>query len=696
MTSNNLSAALNPRSIAIVGASQNPDKIGGRPVDYLQRHGFKGGIYPINPTRPEVQGLRAYPSLAALPDVPDLAIIAVSRDDAVDAVNQCAAIGSKVCVVMASGFGEGHSEQGRELERNMVRVARESGMRIVGPNCQGLANFSNGALATFSTMIKECPPQDGSIAILSQSGTLGMAPYGLLRRRGLGIRHAHATGNDADVTIAELAAAVAEDEQVRLMMLYLEGMPDPQNLARVGRIAQQRCLPVLALKSGRTPAGQAAALSHTGAIASEDRVVDAFLERHGIWRAETMEELVDAAEMYLKRWKINGRKLVTVSNSGAAGVLATDAAISRGMQMAEFQVETRDGLRAILPSFANIGNPVDITGAILNDSSLFGKALSVIASDPSADAFLAAFPVSGAGYDVASYAQAAALLESETGKPVVAASPQPDVAALFLARGIPTFMSESRAVAALDQLTAHHHRLQAAARSRPAPPSLPRERRSNASRMLNEAESLALVASKGVPVVRHVFCATLERAILALQEIGSSVVVKGCSSTVAHKTELGLVKIGVSTEEEMRVAYEEFRSVCTSGGLSFDGMIVAEYCKGMRELMIGARRDPVFGAVVVIGDGGKYVEVLADNAILLAPFSADEVRERLGRLRIAPILRGVRGEPPLDTQAFSEAVLAVGNLMLGDERIESIDINPVIVSAEGLGCRAVDAVVYTF
>lgn len=696
--STSLQHALAPRSIAIVGASQNPDKIGGRPVDYLQRFGFRGKVFPVNPTRREVQGLPAWPGVAALPEAPDLAIIAVPRDEAIEAVRQCAAIGTRVGIVMSSGFGEGHSAAGRADERAMVETARAAGMRLVGPNCQGLANFSNGALATFSTMIKECPPADGQVAILSQSGTLGMAPYGLLRRRGIGVRHAHATGNDADVTIAELAAAVAEDEQVRLMLLYLEGLPDPHHLAQLGRIAQARRLPVVALKSGRTAAGQAAALSHTGALASEDRVVDAFFERHGIWRAQTMEQLVDAAEMYLKDWKVGGRRLVTVSNSGAAGVLAADAASFHGMEMAAFAAPTRDALAAILPSFANVTNPVDITGALLTDSSLFGKALAVIAEDPAADAFLAAFPVAGAGYDVGSYADAAARLEAATAKPVVAATPQPDVAALFCARGLPVFSSESAAIAALDQFTRHHQRLEAARRRSEAgagPAMPPRPQPAAPPRMADEADSLARLAAAGVPVVTHRRCDDVAQALEAFAALGAPVVVKACSSAVAHKSDLGLVRLGLDSPDAVARAVVELRQAMDEHGLAFEGVVVAAMVRGQRELMIGAHRDPVFGAVVVVGDGGRYVELMPDHQLLLVPFTRGDVIERLQRLRIAPLLGGARGEPALDVEAYADAVMAVGRLMQQAPDVRSVDLNPVIVRAAGSGCVAVDAVLLT-
>ena len=308
-----LRRALAPRSIAVIGASDNPNKIGGRPIAYLSRFGFQGRVYPINPARGEVQGVRSYPDLQSLPETPDVAIIAVPGDLAVQAVDVCAQAGVAVAIIMSSGFGEVHAE-GKAQEQAMRERARAAGMRLVGPNSQGLANFGTGAVASFSTMFSEVPPADGPIGIISQSGAMAVIPYGLLRERGLGVRHSHATGNDCDVTVCELATVVAEDPDLRLLLLYLEGIPDPWNLAEAARLARERDLPIVVLKSGRTEAGQAAAQSHTGALANEDRTVDAFLREHGIMRAQSMADLVNSAPLYLQGWRPKGRRLVAISN----------------------------------------------------------------------------------------------------------------------------------------------------------------------------------------------------------------------------------------------------------------------------------------------------------------------------------------------------------------------------------------------
>src|ERR1700744_2231449 len=332
-----LKAALDPRSVAIIGASENPNKVGGRPVHYLDKFGFKGRIFPINPSRAEVQGHKCFSSLAGLPEGPEMAIVAVAGDNAIGAVEECAARGVKVAVVMASGFGEVDAVAGKAKERRMVEIAHKAGMRIVGPNSQGLANFGTGTIASFSTMFMEMDRSEGQgdVAMLSQSGALSSVPVGFLRRRGIGVPHPHATGNDADITVGELAVAVAEDPEVKLLLLYLESIPEKKYLEELAAVALDRDLPIVALKSGRSEAGRQAAQSHTGALANEDRVVDAFFEHHGIWRAPDMRGLVEATELYLKGWKPKGRRLVAISNSGEVCVMTADAATALRMPVAQ-------------------------------------------------------------------------------------------------------------------------------------------------------------------------------------------------------------------------------------------------------------------------------------------------------------------------------------------------------------------------
>ncbi len=696
-----LKAALNPAAVALIGASENPNKIGGRPLDYLRRFGFRGAIYPINPKRTEVQGIKAVPSLADLDQVPDVAIIAVPGEDVVRALDECGAMGVKLAVMMTSGFGETGPE-GKAAERAMIERARAQGMRMVGPNTQGLANFGTGAVLSFSSMFLEEPPQDGPVGIVSQSGAMSVIPYGLLRSRGIGVRHAHATGNDADVTACEFATAVAADPDLKLLLLYLESIPDPEHLAEAAAIARSRNLPIIALKSGRTPAGQATASSHTGALANEDRLVDAFLEQHGIWRAQDSVDLVRAAELYLQGWKPEGRRLVVISNSGATCVLAADAATAAGMDVPRLADDTQAKLRSILPGFAATANPVDITAALLTNSGLFSQILPAIAEDLSADAFLVGVPVAGRAYDVEAFGRDTAAFAAATGKPVVVTAPQAMVAAPFKSRGLPVFEGEGEAVAALRQFIGHHELMAKAAARR-----FPSGRGTNgaarlagtgqdqpAPNLLDEAESLAILEGAGIPTVRHQLCKSAGEAIAAAESFGGPVVVKGCSPDVAHKSELGLVHLGLNGADGVRRAFEACQASLASHGATFSGVLVAPMAKGRRELLLGAHRDPFFGPVILVGDGGKYVEAMPDTRILLPPFTKDDALQALARLRVAPLLAGARGEEPMTLDSYVAAALALGRLMTEPgSAIESIDINPFLVGTGNEDGMALDAVV---
>lgn len=690
-----LRAALDPSSIAIIGASDNPNKVGGRPLKFLQRFGFRGNVYPVNPVRREVQGLAAYPTLGDLPKAPELAIVAVAGDDAFRAVDQCAEMGTKVAVIMTGGLTETDPVNGKAKERRMVETARARGMRIVGPNSQGLANFGTGAIASFSTMFVEVEPQDGPVGIVSQSGAMSVVPYGLLRRRGIGIRHSHATGNDSDVTACELACAGAEDPGLKLLLMYLEGLPDPHQLARAAAVARERGLPIIAIKGGRTPAGATAAASHTGALASEERVVDAFFEQHGILRARDMREMLAGVDLYLQGWKPRGRRMVAISTSGATCVMAADTASQSGLSVAELQPATMKNLSAALPPIAHAANPVDLTGAMLTDSSIFGRVLDALGPDDSADLFFAGFPVSGAGYDVPRFAREAAGFIQRTGKPLVVATPQPNVAAEFSAQGVPVFPFDAEAVESLGRFVAHHE-LMARASERAASVALRQDPQPQAApdgAMLNEADSLALAHAQGVPVVPYRVCRTMAESLQAFRDFGAPVVLKGCSCAVAHKTELGLVRLNLRDDAEVGRAWQDVTAAVAKHGFADEGVIVARMARGRREMLVGAHRDPVFGPCVVFGDGGKYVEAMPDLRLLLVPFTRNDVLRELDSLRMSPLFAGVRGEPPLDVDALADAVMAV-QLLIAQDHIVSLDINPVLVGAAGEGIAAVDAVVF--
>lgn len=680
-----LQSLLSPRSIAVIGASDNIHKIGGRPIHYMKTHGYAGTLYPVNPQRDAIQGLRAYPTLDALPEVPELAIIIVAGEAAVQAVHDCARLGVAAAIVIASGFGEAGPE-GLRQQNEMVRAARAAGLRLVGPNSQGLANFGSGAIASFSTMFIEVPPQDGPVAVVSQSGGVAAMVYGLLRGQGIGVRHMHATGNQADVTVSELALAVAHDPGVRLVLLYLESLTDPEVLAEAARVARARNVPIVAVKAGRSQDGQRAAASHTGAIANEDRAVDAFLTRHGIWRVDDAHALARCAPMYLRGWDAGGRRLVVVSNSGASCVMAADAAQTFGLTLAPLSETTRAALAERLPGFATTTNPVDVTAALLSNSALFGEVLPVVARDPAADLFLLDIPVSGMGYDVPRFARDAAAFADTAGKPIAVAAWQQPVAEAFREAGVPTYANGTEALSAFSQLVSHQQRLrQIAAEGEPPVPAHPAQPVAAAGVTLSEAASLARLVAAGMPVVEHYVCHDVDAAVAAWQRIGAPVAVKASSPQVPHKSEHGLVALHCNDVEAVASAFTAQTRKLRSMGATCEGVVVARMARGQRECMIGAHWDPVFGAVLVIGDGGKYVEVLRDTAVLLAPCREADVERALAGLRIAPLLQGVRNEPAVDIASLCRLAIQVGELVHeAGGAIHSIDLNPVMATPDGV------------
>lgn len=692
-----LQRAFAPQRIAIVGATEDCNKVGGRPLHYLQRFGFQGAIYPINPKRAMVQGLPAYPSLDAVPETPDVAIVAVGQNAVAGVIDQCAARGVGTAIVMSSGFGETGSA-GIALQHALVAQARRLGIRLIGPNAQGVANFQTGAVMNFSTMFMEVAPQDGPVAIVSQSGAASVMPYAMLRERGVGVRYLVASGNDSDASVCELALTAAADPEIRVVLMYIESLGDPAMLAEVARLAAARGAAVIALKSGRSAHGAKAAASHTGAIVNDDVVVDAFFERHGIWRAQDIHGLVNAVELYLATPPRPADRLVVMSHSGAVGVLCADAAESLGLPLAELSEPVVKALAGIMPSFATAQNPVDLTASLMTQGGMYADTLGALSEDPQADMFLVGIPVAGEGYNVPGMARDTACFAASRGKPTAVSAPQAAVRQAFRDAGVPVFAHETDAIDALHQWSRHGTLLrQAAARSASASASvaacIPNMPAGDAP-LLSEADSLALLADAGIPTVPYRLCRSAEEAVAAWQALGPEVVVKACSAQIPHKSEHGLVFLGVQSAQQVADAWAACTQRVAAMGIALDGVIVAKRVRGRREFALGVRQDKLFGTVVMVSDGGKYVEALRDFVVLLHPFSAADVLAKLKTLRIAPILAGVRGEPPVDLDVVASTAVALGALAAAHpQSIASIDLNPLIVGDAGQGGWAVDAVI---
>lgn len=677
-----------PESVAVIGASDDPNKVGGRPIHYMTRFGFSGRIFPINPRRSSVQGRACFSRLEDIGTVPQAAVIAIAGDAACEAVRQCADLGVSTAVLMASGFGE-TGPAGKAVQDELIAYANEHGLRVIGPNAQGIANFSNGAVLNFSTMFMDVVPADGPVAIISQSGAASVMPYALLRERGIGVRYLAATGNDADLGVSELVWDVVHDPDIRLILVYAETVSQPRYLAEAARIAHARGAQIILLKGGVSQRGAAAAASHTGAMMGADGPLDAFLRAHGIERAHDIHELVNSAPLYVRRTVARGDRTVVMSHSGAVGVLCADAAERAGLPLTDLSEETLSELANIIPSFASAANPLDLTAGLLGNGEIFPKVLDALGRDAGADMFAIGIPVAGPGYDVPALAKATASLMSRYGKPVVVTAPQASVRTQFEAAGVPTFVSETDAIDALRQFSRPRPAVEALTEPEPEAISA-----NNLHGLQDEALSLALLGEAGLPIVEHVVCEDVKSTAEAAAALGGRVVVKGCAAEVPHKSEHGLVHLGLIGIEAVQEAANDCLATLDRMGVAHGRVMVAKMARGLHEFLLGVSVDPLFGPVVSIGEGGTLVEVRRDVVTLLAPFSVDTALAAMRGLRIAPVLNGVRGQPALDKRALAGAAVALGKFALRHRQsLISVDMNPVMVMAEGQGVVVVDAVV---
>lgn len=650
-------------------------------MDYLRRFGYPGKIYPINPSREHVQGLPAYASLAQLPETPDMAIIALAGPAVSASIQACAEQGVGVAVIMSSGFAEA-GDEGKEAQRRLLETAARAGMRLIGPNSQGTADFHRGTVANFSTMFKQLPPQDGPVAVISQSGATSAALYTLLREQDIGVRYVMATGNEADVTVSELAYAALEDPALKVLVLYMESIKDPETLIKAAALARERGVPIIAIKAGRSKKGAMAAQSHTGALSGEDDVIDAFLRQHGIWRASDLHEVAQTLPLYLKEPAHIGRKLVVISNSGSSCVMSADLADTLALPLAELSAATQSGVAAALASYATSTNPIDLTATLMSNSALLKDVFDTLQQDDEAQTLLVSLPVAGEGYDLDLMAEHIAAFEMESRRMVMVSSTLESILAPFRRRGIVTFKGEPQALRAIDQITRHHALLQREpARAQEAPLIiLP----AGGGTFLSEADSLTALAAAGLPVVSHTVCNTVQDAIAAWKATGGPVVLKACSDKLPHKSEYGLVFLNLNTEASIQAAAKQCEETMQAMGIR-PGYVVSPMEVGRWEMALGAKNDPNYGPVIMLSDGGKYIESMPDYCLLMPPFSVEDVRQAIAGLRIAPVFAGARGEPPIAIEPLADIAIRLSSLMLRNEDvIASVDLNPVLLCSDKL------------
>jgi len=694
-----LEALLAPRSVVLVGASDNVLKIPGRALDYLKRYGYAGAIYPVNPARSAVQGYPAYASVGDVPGPVDMAIVAVPAAAAPEAVRACAAAGAAVVVVFSSGFAE-TGRRGASLQRELAAAAGSS--RLLGPNCLGVINLHCGLTATFTSALDALDPKLGPIGFVTQSGAFGSMIFGAAQNDALGLSLVVNTGNEADLTVPEVAGALIESDDVQVLLGYIENVRDGPALLQVARRALALGKPVVMVKVGRSSTGKAAAASHTGALAGEDVVYDGVFQQFGIHRAAGMEELLDVGRAHAAGRLPAGRRVTVVTISGGAGVLMADLCADLRLQMPPWRGEWRRQMARLIPAYGSARNPVDVTATLITEPGLLRDVLALTIEHPGTDLIVLVLGNVTRGEDDLVAAIVAA--QQRTAKPIfvawVGGTGRPRRA---LSRaGVPVYPDPGRALRSAAALAGYAEVRARGASARPArrPPRSRRAKalamlgsaRDRASGLLDERESKVLLSLYGMPTVAESEVRAPDEAVAAAARIGYPVAVKVLAADLIHKTDAGAVRLGLRTAAEVGAAAAELASLAGRLELADTRLLVQAMAGPGLELILGARHDPSFGPVILAGAGGILTETLADRVVGVPPLTSRQADVMLAMLRAGRLLSGWRGGGPLDRRAARSAIVSLSDLMsdLGEE-IAELDVNPLIVGPAG--AVAVDALV---
>ncbi len=667
---------LSPSAVAVVGASEDPTRIGGRPIAYMKKHGFEGAILPVNPNRDTVQGLRAAPSIADIPRTIDYAIVAVPAPAVNEAIRGAAKKGAKACLVFSSGFAEADAA-GAVLQAEMAEIARDTGVRIIGPNCLGVFDARSKFLASFSATIDRGAPEPGPLAVASQSGAYGSHIYFVARQRGLKVGKLITTGNEVDVDVAETIRLFAQDEDVHTIAAYLEGAKDGPGLIAALETARAARKPVIVMKVGRSKVGAAAAGSHTAALAGEDVVYDAILRQYGAQRARSTEEMLDIAYACRPRiFPVNNR-LGLVTISGGAGVLMADAAEDHGVETPPMPEAAQKELKARLP-FASPRNPVDVTAQAFNDMSLVETNMRIMLEQGGYDAILA-FWTSVAGApsiaDKLIHAIKAGVAGFEDRLFVHSLVATQEIIDRYEAEGHLVFEDPTRAVVAIAALM----RFGAAFAKGASDPPEPLTSAALPPGPLGEREAKAVLAAAGLKVIEDRLATNPTEAVAAARTLGEPLALKIASPDIQHKTEIGGVALNVA-EADVTAVFRDIldRAKTHNPEARIDGVLVSPMIEGGVECILGARNDPVFGPMVMAGLGGVFTEVLKDVSFRRAPIGPSEAHAMIEELKGAALLKGARGARPANLDALAEAISILSRFAAANvETIESVELNPV-------------------
>jgi len=692
---------LAPTSVAVIGASNDASRIGGRPLARLIETGFAGPLYPVNPGRDTVQGLRAVRSAAELPEGIDAAVVAVPAPEAVQAVRDCAARGVGGVVLFSSGFAETGAD-GAALQQQLAELRRHSGIRIVGPNCMGFFNVARKAYLGFNAWTPTALAPHFNVAILSQSGGYGSHVLRLCQRRGLGISHWITTGNECDVEAGELMGVLAHDPDVNAVFVYIEGIRSRDSLLAALRAARSRRVPIVLVKCGRTEIASLAAASHTAALTGADAVYDAVLREYGVHRADSTEEALDVLYALSRKRLPPHPRTVVFSLSGGVGVQIADYMGDNDLALPELSAPAQDAIKQLAPQAAT-RNPVDITAQFMNDTGLVRSCLETVLGTDRFDVVVSFLSTVGLLPEIAApviEAYADAMRRHPDGLNLVITIALPEIAAGFEEAGCLVFEEPKRAIRALAALR-HFARAFAdpahvsSDELAPAGQDLPRI---EPGRRFDEVQAKALLRSCGLRTLQERVVKDRPNLAEGLEGITFPVALKVISADILHKSDAGGVRLDIADVASLASAIDAMASAVArhAPAARIDGFLVSPMLSGGVECVIGVTHDPAFGPVVMFGLGGILLELLQDVSFRVAPVARRQALAMIRDVRGTRLLDGYRGQPAADVDALADAIVLVSRIAAANAGVlKTLELNPVRVLPPGQGLVALDAVIET-
>jgi len=693
---------ITPRSIAIVGASSDPRSFGGFVQGNLERYGYDGALHLVSRSSVEINGRACVKSVDDLPEGIDLAVLAIPEAGVLDAVQALAARGCHAAVLFASGYAEA-GEEGQAKQAHLARVAQDAGIVLVGPNCMGFTNLAAGVPVTFEPLAAREPEQRPGVGVVAQSGFMAATLRDAFLGNGIPVTSVFSTGNEVSVSAEDVVAHYVDDAQIRVITVYAEQIRHPRRFLHLAAEARAKGKPVVLLMPGRSERARDAAQSHTGALAGDHATATALLRREAVVVVESLDELLDTTAILLRypQPPVGGAAFMT--GSGAMKNIALDFADDLGLSLPDLAPDTVDKLRAMLPAYAVAENPLDYTTIGVRQPGLIGELLLTMLEDAGIGSIVLAIPVGPvmaqkdkAEHIVPAIAKAqkpAVLVLTGDSSPI-----EPFFVEAIQASGVPLFRSADRALRALRRVAAYGEALQRAARvARAEPRAVPLPGPVPSNGIFAEYQGKAWLASAGLTVPRGALARSADEAVRIAGEIGFPMVLKAQASELPHKSDVGGVLVGLPDEAALRAGWQRLHDNVGRHrpGLQLDGALVEAMGPRGLELVVGAKRDPEWGPVVLVGLGGIWIEALKDVRLIPADMAEDDIVVELGRLKAAAVLRGTRGEAGVDLKAIARVVALVGEQMRANPQISEIDINPLVAYPAGasLSVLALDALV---